>query len=174
MDMTAFILGSFDRARDYTLRSVDGLTETGYLWRPGEAANPIAWLLLHTGRAEDNSFARWIEHGSLTVWTRMGLDRQTGLRVDDPAFSVGGGWTTEQVGAFPYPPLPQMLQYLAEVRTRSIAVIQEMDPARLDQPLRPDRPGTIGGYLYGGPQHESSHRGVIEYVRGLYAVGDRA
>ncbi|MSQ28467.1 MAG: DinB family protein [Dehalococcoidia bacterium] len=171
MDVKSVMLGSFDRARDYTLRSVEALGDTEYLWRPGPVANPIAWLLLHISRAEDNSFARWIENGAATMWSTMGLDRQTGLPVDDPAFSVGGGWPSEQVGAFPYPPLAQMLDYLAGIRERSLGVIRRMEDARLDAPLRPDRPGTIGAYLYGAPQHESSHRGVIEYIRGLYAAG---
>ena len=174
MDLKAFILGSFDRARDYTLRSVDGMVEGEYLWRPAAAANPIAWLLLHVGRAEDNSFARWIGRGETTVWAAMGFDSQTGLSVEDPAFSVGGGWTAEQVGAFPYPSLTQMLDYLAQVRTRSVSVVQAMNLARMDEPLRTDRPGTVAAYLYGAPQHESSHRGVIEYVRGLYAAAHRA
>jgi len=167
MDVAAFILGSFDRARDYTLRSVEGLTASEYLWRPSAEANPIAWLLLHIGRTEDSGFTR-LSPGEPQEWDRLGLAARTGLPTTDPARSVGGGWTPAGVGTFGYPPAAAMLEYLAQVRARSLAVLQRLDPGHYDEPYRTDRPVSIGAYVYGVPQHEASHRGAIEYLRGLY------
>jgi hypothetical protein len=167
MDLASFISGSFARARDYTLRSLEGLTPAEYLWRPSGEANPVAWLLLHIGRTEDSGFTR-LEPGAPQLWDHLGLAGTTGLPTTDAARSVGGGWGASEVGAFPYPGAAVMLDYLAQVRARSLAVLDRLDPARYDDQLRPDRPGTVGAYIYGVPQHESSHRGAIEYLRGLY------
>lgn len=166
MDLASFISGSFARARDYTLRSVEGLTPAEYLWRPSVEANPVAWMLLHIGRTEDSGFTR-LEPGTPQLWDHLGLAGATGLPTTDPVRSVGGGWSGAEVGTFPYPSAEEMLDYLAQVRARSLTVLQRLDPARYDEPLRPDRPGTVGAYVYGVPQHEASHRGAIEYLRGL-------
>ena len=167
MDIKRFILGSYDRARDYTLRSTQELGPEEYLWRPGPAANPIAFMLLHVSRGEDNTFQRYIMPSGSEVWAELGLDQRYGLPADGTARAVAS-WTTDEMRSFVYPAFDEMLEYMAAVRERALKAIQELDLARLDDQLRPDRPGSVGAYLYGAPQHESGHRGAIEYLRGLY------
>ena len=168
MDLKAFIRGSMNRARDYTLRSIQGLGEEEYRWYPGPEANPICFLLFHIARSEDSSFSRISGPQTAQVWGREGLDLKYSLPADGTPRAVGG-WTSQEVRAFRYPPLEELLRYLEAIRAGAVNVLEELNLGRLEEPSNPDRPETtIAASLWSGPIHEASHRGAIEYLRGLY------
>ncbi len=169
MDIREFVKTSMMQVRTETLRSLEDTPEDAYHWYPGPEANPISFLLLHIGRTEDRFFHRWFDPSTPPLWAQMGLDKTYDLPLTDTPQEVGNSWTTQQVREFRYPPLDEMLRYLTAVREDSFRILDVLDLTTLEQPVRPDRPQmTRGFYLRQSVLHESSHGGVLDYLRGLY------
>ena len=53
MELSDFIQLGFDRARQATLKSIEGLTYDKLKWQPGPGYNSIGLILFHQARSED-------------------------------------------------------------------------------------------------------------------------
>jgi len=167
MEVKEYIADSLQRNRTRTLDIVKDLKPDELTWRPGPEANHIAFLLWHIGRAEDGLFNRSIM-GREQVWVKDGWDKRFHLKPEDS----GGGWTAQQVAAFAPENLDLVLQYMAAVRKSVLEGLAKLDPGRLGEKPRPDRPDwTIGAMLQILVAHEAHHQGAIEYLKGLKRSG---
>ena len=139
---------------------LDRLTEPP---RPG--ANTIAWLVWHTGRAQDHQVAEFLEGDQLWAtgdWAaRFGLD-------PDPS-NTGYGHSPEQVAAV-RPDAPGVLgDYVDAVAARTRGFLEALTPADLDRIVdrRWDPPVTMGVRLLSIAEDNLQHLGQAAYVRGL-------
>ena len=95
----------FEGGRDV----VDGLGEDQLTWRPGPDANPIAWLVWHLTRVQDDHVAEVA--GLEQVWTAQGFHDRFALPLEPG--DTGFGHTSEQVAQVRAP-----AELLAEWRTQ--------------------------------------------------------
>jgi len=80
MDAAALLTESFGRIPDLARRAVTGLTSEQLVARPGPDANPIAWLVWHLTRVQDDHVADLA--GTEQVWTADGWARRFDLPLD--------------------------------------------------------------------------------------------
>ena len=167
MELREYIVESLERGRARTLDVVKDITPEELAWMPGPEANHIGFLLWHLARSEDALYHRFVA-ATEQVWTAQGWDRRFGLRPED----TGNGWTPQQVANWTPPPLPDLLQYMGEVRESVMAGLGQLDLTRLEEKPWPDRPEmTVANILHLLASHEAHHQGAIEYLIGLKRTG---
>jgi len=167
-----------ERTRQITVDMVKALTPVHLRWQAGPGANPIGFLLFHIFRTEDRYFHTWLSQAG-EVWEREGWSQRWPLpsppSAPDPIWTMGYGWTAQEVSAWEPPSLAELLAYGEAVREGSLKVLRGLDPTRLPEPLRPERPRiTIGFFVYNASHHEAQHQGQIDYILGLMKAGERS
>ncbi|MEW6142681.1 MAG: DinB family protein [Chloroflexota bacterium] len=165
MEVKEFLIKTLERAEVYLNESTNDLTLEEMKWRPGLQANPIGFILWHLTRGEDRFVANIQQKPQ--VWEDPAWPNSLNLP-PDPNIS-GFGFTSEQVAAFPVPPLESLLRYHKAVRERTLSLIQSMTPADFDRVIEHPRLGkTTTGELFARIVVEiSQHTGQINYLRGL-------
>jgi len=88
VDAIDVLVDAFGRARSDATRAVDGLTAANLVWRPDDEANPIAWLVWHLTRVQDDHVADLA--GTEQVYTADGWARRFDLPLDDMESSALG------------------------------------------------------------------------------------
>ncbi|MFN8124884.1 MAG: DUF664 domain-containing protein, partial [Candidatus Nanopelagicales bacterium] len=141
-DTRALLLDLFGRVHEAIPPVVDGLSAEQLCWAPGPDANPIAWLVWHLCRVEDDHLAGIA--GSEQVWLSDGWADRFALPFD-PA-DIGYGQTTEQVRQVPGD-AELLVGYAAAVaaRTREIlSALTEDDLRRIvDERWDPPVTGSV-------------------------------
>jgi len=161
------------RAQELLDAATGDLTPVETVWRAGPRANPIGFILWHLSRVEDR-FVNTILLTGTQVWETGGWSSKLGLPAA-PAV-VGFGFTTEQVDAFPVPPLEALLAYLHAVRQATLNYIYGLSAADLDRSVIHPRLGeqTVAGFLARLVVEVNQHTGQIDYIRGLKRSLDQA
>ena len=96
MDAIDVLVDAFGRARSDATRAVDGLTAADLVWRPDDEANPIAWLVWHLTRVQDDHLAELA--GSKAREAVAAIDHQIGdddHQADREHLSPHHGWRSE-------------------------------------------------------------------------------
>lgn len=166
MRTVEFVRESLGVSRELLLATSDGLSQEQLVWRPQPWANHIGFYLWHLGRVEDNWIRRFILRQA-EVWDEEGWYQRLGM--DQRA--LGFGFTPQQVGELPVPPLGELVAYLQRVRERTLEYLETLSEGQLTQVPRPDRrPGfSIAHVLLTLVGHENQHAAEIGYIRGLMA-----
>ncbi len=164
MEVRDFIQAGLDRAKQATMRAVDGLSHQELMWRPGHEANSIGIILFHAARSED-TFVQTRIQGKSQVWESDNWYQKLNLQ----ATETGSGYTAEQCAAFPVPEGKDLLAYADAVRIRTLDYLKGMTPDKFDRVINTPRLGdvTIGAYLALMLVHLAQHAGEISYLRGL-------
>lgn len=158
---------SFGRVVENGAAAVDGLGPEDLVRRPTSAggdANPIAWLVWHAARVQDDHVAEVA--GREQVWTGEGWARRFDLPLDDAETGYGHG--PEEVARV-RADADLLAGYLRAVHDRSVSFLEGLGPADLDRVVdeRWDPPVTLGVRLLSVADDGAQHVGQAAYVRGL-------
>jgi hypothetical protein len=164
MTPAELLTDAFERIVEGGRDVVDGLDDDQLAWRPGPDANPIAWLVWHLARIQDDHVADVAN--AEQVWTAQGFHDRSGLPFD-PA-DTGYGHASEQVAQVRVG-AGLLSQYLAAVHEQTTAYLAGVTADDLDRVVdtRWDPPVTLGVRLVSVVNDGSQHLGQAAYVRGL-------
>ncbi|MEV7430686.1 DUF664 domain-containing protein [Nocardioides sp. NPDC092400] len=155
---------AFGRIVESGTAVVDGLTDDQLTRRPAPDANPIAWLVWHLARVQDDHVADVA--GQEQVWTAQGFAERFDLPFDDGA--TGYGQDAEAVGRV-RAPADLLAAYLRAVHEQTVAFLDTVGPDDLDRVVDDswDPPVTLGARLVSVVDDDTKHLGQAAYVRGL-------
>jgi hypothetical protein len=164
MTPAELLTDAFERIVEGGRDVVDGLTDDQLTWRPGPEANPIAWLVWHLARIQDDHVADVA--GVEQVWTAQGFHDRFGLPFGPG--DTGYGHTREQVAQV-RADAGLLAEYLTAVHAQTTAYLATVTPDDLDRVVdtRWDPPVTLGARLVSVVNDDSQHLGQAAYVRGL-------
>jgi hypothetical protein len=164
MTPAELLTDAFERIVEGGRDVVDGLDDDQLAWRPGPDANPMAWLVWHLARIQDDHVADVAN--AEQVWTAQGFHDRSGLPFD-PA-DTGYGHASEQVAQVRVG-AGLLSQYLAAVHEQTTAYLAVVTADDLDRVVdtRWDPPVTLGVRLVSVVNDGSQHLGQAAYVRGL-------
>ncbi len=165
MDVASLLLELYGRIPPLARQAVDGVDLDRLTTPPSPGANPIAWLVWHLSRIQDDHVADLL--GSEQVWVGGDWAHRFGL-APDPA-NTGYGHSPKEVAAV-RPERPEVLiEYLDAVHARTCTMLEDLVPADLDRIVdrRWDPPVTMGVRLVSIADDGLQHVGQAAYVRGL-------
>jgi uncharacterized damage-inducible protein DinB len=164
MTPAELLADAFGRIAEGGRDVVDGLDEDQLAHRPVPDANPIAWLVWHLTRVQDDHVADVA--GLEQVWTAQGFHEKFDLPFD--ASATGYGQSSEQV-AHVRVDAERLAAYLAAVHEQTIGYVAGLTPEDLDRVVdeRWDPPVTLGVRLVSVVNDDVQHLGQAAYVRGL-------
>lgn len=165
MDVTALLLETYGRIPSLARHAVDGLDVDSLVESPEPGSNPIAWLIWHLTRVQDDHIAELIPAEQL--WESGDWASQFGLEADP--HNTGYGHTPEEVATV-RPQRPEaLLEYLDAVDARTRDFLGGLSPDDLDRVVdrRWDPPVTLGVRLVSVADDGVQHAGQAAYVRGL-------
>src|SRR6476620_587272 len=141
MTLGELLVDAFSRIREGAAGAVDGLTPEQLAQRPSSNANPIAWLVWHLTRVQDDHVADVA--GLEQVWTAQGFHEKFDLPFD--ASATGYGQSSEQV-AHVRVDAERLAAYLAAVHEQTVGYVAGLTPEDLDRVVddRWDPPVTLG------------------------------
>ncbi|MEJ2888042.1 mycothiol transferase [Actinomycetospora aeridis] len=165
MDALDVLADAFGRAQGDAQRAVAGLTADELSWRADDDANPIAWLVWHLTRVQDDHVADLA--GTEQVWTADGWARRFDLPFEDS--SIGYGHTSEQVAAVRVDDPALLTGYLDAVHEKTVAYLRTLSEADLDEVIDDnwDPPVTRGVRLISVVDDDIQHAGQAAYLAGL-------
>jgi uncharacterized damage-inducible protein DinB len=156
----------FERIQGLVHGVVSGLDDAAQLWRPDRQANPIAWLVWHLTRIQDDHLAGIT--GDQQVWEAGAWAPRFGLPAG--AMDLGFGHTAQQVGAV-QPEAPSVLtEYHDQVAERTQQYLTGIEARELDRVVDRswDPPVTAGVRLVSVVGDCLQHLGQAAYVRGMW------
>jgi hypothetical protein len=163
MDSVTLLTDHFERVRELYADLADGLSEEVAHTRPLEVGNPIAWLLWHTARVQDDHVAGLA--GTAQAWDSWADRFDLPLEHGD----IGYGHSSEQVSAVRITSLTDLAAYHETVHQLCLDYLTHVDDAELDRVVdeRWDPPVTAGVRLVSVLGDCLQHLGQAAYVRGL-------
>jgi hypothetical protein len=175
-----FIEQTLEDFRGRVHRALRGLTPEELAWSPDTEANSIGFIVWHVARVEDRWLHRFAQDG-VELWVADGWHERFGL----PEGDTGLGYDARQIAFFPNLSSEDLLQYLDDVRARTIEYVGGLGPEDFDvAPGRtpfPERPSTVRyfeGCTIGRMFRQligelNQHLGQVAYLRGLQRGLDR-
>ncbi len=159
-----FVEQTLEQIKEYLLAGLKGLTEAEARWQPKPDANPIAFIVWHVARVEDN----WVQRFAQKLpeaWESEGWFQRLNLPKRDSGF----GYTAEQVRALALPPMSDLLAYYESVRKLSLAYLRGLTPEQWEVKPWPDRRPDydIRRMWRQLVCEEAEHAGQVAYLRGL-------
>lgn len=157
------LVDGLDRVREGVHAVLEDLPPEHLVVRPAPGANPIAWLLWHLTRVQDDHLAE--AAGTTQAWHEGWADR-FGLPL--PPEATGYGAHDEEVTAVRAS--AELLRgYHDAVHARSVAWVRELSEADLERVVDEewDPPVTLGVRLVSVLQDDLMHVGQATYARGL-------
>jgi hypothetical protein len=165
MDVSGLLLELYGRIPPLAQHAVQGLDVDQLTRPPATGANPIAWLVWHAARVQDDHIAELLDVEQ--IWETGDWASRFGL-TPDPG-NTGYGHRPDDVAAV-RPERPEvLLEYLAEVDQRTTTMLEGVTPDDLDRIVdrRWDPPVTLGVRLVSVADDCAQHAGQAAYVRGL-------
>ena len=164
MTPAELLTDAFDRIRQTASRAVEGLSDDQLAARAGRDANPMAWLVWHLTRVQDDHVADVA--GTEQVWTARGFVDRFGLPFDSAA--TGYGMTSEEVGHV-RASAELLTAYLDAVHAATTSYVAGLAPEDLDSIVdeRWDPPVTLGVRLVSVVSDDLQHAGQAAYLKGL-------
>jgi hypothetical protein len=166
MTSAGLITDAFGRIRETVTDTLYGLTTEQLTYRADADANPIAWLIWHLTRVQDDHVAA--AFGVPQVWSDGGWAARFGL----PGSSdTGYGHNTIQVAAVSEACAASALlaDYHEAVYEQTIKLVSGITDADLDRVVdtswRP--PVTLGVRLVSVLNDDAQHAGQAAFVRGI-------
>jgi hypothetical protein len=144
---------------------LDGIASTALTHRVDVAANPVAWLVWHTARVQDDHVTRLAATDQ--AWHADGwADRfDLGLEPDD----IGYGHDRDQVAALDAATPELLTSYHEAVHRRTLAYLERVDADELGRVVDQgwDPPVTASMRLVSVVGDCLQHLGQAAYVRGI-------
>jgi len=164
MTPAELLIESLERVREGGVAAVDGLSADQLAERPTPDANPIAWLVWHLARVQDDHVAEVA--GIEQVWTAQGYAERFGLPFETG--DIGYGHRSEQVGQV-RAEADLLAAYLTAVHEQTVGYLRGLSAGDLDRVVdeRWDPPVRLGVRLVSVVDDDTQHVGQAAYVRGL-------
>ncbi|MGW4114646.1 mycothiol transferase [Actinosynnema sp. NPDC004786] len=158
------LLDGFGRVHESVARVLDGLTAAQLTHRVGGTANPIAWLVWHLTRVQDDHVAEVA--GTEQVWTADGWAKRFDLPL--PVDDTGYGHDGDQVAAVTAP-ADLLLDYHRAVHERTEDYVRGLRAADLSRIVDEswDPPVTLAVRLLSVIEDDLQHVGQAAFVRGV-------
>jgi uncharacterized damage-inducible protein DinB len=164
MDVRELLIDHFERIRELYVDLPDGLDVDTAHHRPGGTGNPIAWLLWHTARVQDDHVAGL--SGGQQAWEDGWADR---FDLPFDRHDIGYGHSSEDVDAVRIERLEDLVDYHEAVHQLSLAYVGRVDDDELDRVVDRhwDPPVTAGVRMVSLLGDCLQHLGQAAYVKGL-------
>ena len=164
MDARNLLVDQFGRIRELFTDLPEGLDQDTAHHRPGGTGNPIAWLLWHTARVQDDHIAGL--SGGQQAW-QDGWAERFGFPFDD--HDIGYGHSSADVDAVRVDDPKVLVDYHAAVHQLTLAYLDSVDADELDRVVDRnwDPPVTAGVRIVSLLGDCFQHLGQAAYVRGL-------
>ncbi len=164
MDARELLIDQFERIRELYVDLPDGLDVEAAHHRPGGTGNPIAWLLWHTARVQDDHVAGL--SGGRQAWEDGWADR---FDLPFDRRDIGYGHSTDDVDALRIERLGDLVDYHEAVHQLSLAYAEKVDAGELDRVIDRhwDPPVTAGVRMVSLLGDCLQHLGQAAYVKGL-------
>jgi DinB superfamily len=168
MDVAALLLELYGRIPPLAREAVDGVNVSNLTKSPVPGANPIAWLVWHAARVQDDHVAELLDADQ--IWTTGSWARQFGLEPDPT--NTGYGHSADDVSSVRPERPAVLLEYLDAVDRRTREMLGRLTPAELDRVVdkRWDPPVTLGVRLVSIADDSLQHVGQAAYVRGMLGI----
>jgi uncharacterized damage-inducible protein DinB len=155
---------AFSRVGGMVHDAVEGLSDEELLFCVDDGANPIAWLVWHLARVQDDHVAQVA--GTEQLWTAAGWAERFGLSL--PITDTGYGHRAEQVAAV-RPEAASLLGYYDAVEHATLQFVQGLSDDDLDRVVdeRWTPPVTLGVRLVSVIDDDVAHAAQAAYVRGI-------
>jgi hypothetical protein len=158
------LVDGFGRVRESVERVLDGLSPQQLAHRVGGTANPIAWLVWHLTRVQDDHVAEVA--GVEQLWTADGWAERFGLSlaVED----TGYGHDSDEVAAV-VAPGDLLRDYHLAVHDRTVEYVRGLRATDLRRIVdeRWDPPVTLAVRLVSVIEDDLQHIGQAAFVRGV-------
>ncbi|MFA9430409.1 DinB family protein [Egicoccus sp. AB-alg2] len=166
MDTRELLTDAFHRIPELTRSLTDGAGSELLHYRPDRDANPIAWLLWHAARVQDDHVAALA--GREQVWTAQGWMERFDLPFDPQ--DIGYGQSSEEVGQVRVEDPSLVVGYQDAVTAMVDEYLATVDDQELGRVVDDawDPPVTAGVRLVSVIGDVMQHLGQAGYVRGLY------
>jgi Protein of unknown function (DUF664) len=171
MQVNEVLSDAFGRIRGGVHKTVADLDMAALVWRPDPDANPIAWLVWHLTRIQDDHVADIAAQEQ--VWESDAWAERFGL--EPSTMDHGYGHTSDQVAAV-RPEQPRVLiEYHDRVAEQTRRYLEKVDADELGRVIDRswDPPVTAGVRLVSVIADGLQHIGQAAYVRGMYERQDR-
>jgi hypothetical protein len=164
METSELLTDAFGRIRELYAEIASDLTTEDAHRRPGGAGNPIAWLLWHTARVQDDHVIGLA--GGQQAW-HAGWAERFGLPFEEG--DIGYGHTSAEVDAVRIEDLQVLVDYHEAVHDLTLDYLGRVDATELDRVVdrRWDPPVTAGVRLVSLLGDCLQHLGQAAYVKGL-------
>ncbi|MFD1146486.1 mycothiol transferase [Saccharothrix hoggarensis] len=161
---TDVLLDGFQRISQSVERVLDGLTPEHLTHRVGGTANPIAWLVWHLTRVQDDHVGDVA--GTEQVWTADHWAKRFALPL--PTDDTGYGHDSDQVAAVTAP-ADLLLDYHRAVHDRTAAYVRALSAEDLTRVVDEswDPPVTLAVRLLSVIEDDLQHVGQAAFVRGV-------
>jgi hypothetical protein len=165
MDVSELLIELYGRIPPLAERAVDGLSPDQLRRTVVDDTNPIGWLVWHLARVQDHHVAELIDGDQ--IWA--GGDWATRFSLTPDPANIGYGHTPAEVAAVRPDGPRSLLDYLDAVQTRTVGLLESLDPAQLDRIVdrRWDPPVSMGVRLVSIADDSLQHVGQACYLRGL-------
>ncbi|MEZ3181675.1 DinB family protein [Streptomyces pimonensis] len=159
------LIDGFGRIREEVHAAVEGLGPDELNARPGPGANPVAWLVWHLTRVQDDHVAD--AFGLDQVWLSGGWESRLGLGL--PRRDTGYGHTSAQVAEVRVGSGDLLTGYYDAVHERTLGVLRGLTAQDLERVVdeRWDPPVSLGVRLVSVLSDDLQHVGQAAYARGL-------
>jgi uncharacterized damage-inducible protein DinB len=163
MKVSDFIVKSLTESQEYVADAIKGLSQDELTWRPEPHSNNIAFLLWHLARVEDLWISRILLAGK-ELYETGGWYKKFGT----PAQDSGFGYDVAKISSWSVPPLKLLTEYARAVREKTLAYLNSLTAAKLDEARDFGwSKGTIGSALSHLINEVAEHSGQIGYLRGI-------
>jgi hypothetical protein len=165
MDVAPLLLDLFGRIPPLARSAVADLDAERLTARPGPDANPIAWLVWHLTRVQDDHVAEVADREQ--VWTAAGWVQRFALDLD-PA-ETGYRHDSAAVAAVRVDDPQLLVDYYDAVHSQTLQFLAGISDADLDRIVdrRWDPPVTLGVRLVSVIDDDAQHGGQAAFLRGL-------
>jgi len=164
MDANELLTDHFERIRELYVAVPTDLSAQDAHHRPGGSGNPVAWLLWHTARVQDDHVARLA--GVEQAWHDGWSDR---LDLPFDRDDIGYGHTPSEVAALRVDDLQPLVDYHQAVHRLCLDYVAAVDSEELARVVDEqwDPPVTSGVRLVSVVGDCLQHLGQAAYVKGL-------
>jgi hypothetical protein len=164
MRSTDVLTDAFERVRDAVHPAVNGLSRDELSFRLDDESNPIAWLVWHLTRIQDDHVSALA--GRPQVWTDRGWADRFALPFD--VSDTGYGHDADAVSTV-VADAASLLGYFEDVHAATVAYLATIDDDALDRVVDRnwDPPVTAGVRLVSVIADDLQHVGQAAYVRGI-------
>jgi Protein of unknown function (DUF664) len=165
MEPNELLLDLFDRITENVHAAVDGVDVEALTTPPEPGTNPIAWLIWHLTRIQDDHVADIL--GEPQLWTTGRWARRFGIAAD--AGNTGYGHSWKDVTAIKPENGDALIDYYEAVATRTRGLLERTTTKDLDRIVdtRWDPPVTLGVRLVSIADDNIQHSGQASYARGM-------